>query len=65
MRTNIVLDPELVKEAQSLTGIKEKKALVHEALRMLIKVNRKKPLADLFGKIKFQDKYNYKKLRVS
>ena len=65
MRTNIVLDPKLIKEAQSLTGIKEKKALVHEALRTLIKVKRKKPISELFGKIKFQDNYNYKKLRES
>jgi len=64
MRTNIVLDPELLKEAQNLTGIKGKKALVHEALRMLIRVKKKKPLTDLFGKIKFQDRYNYKKLRM-
>jgi Arc/MetJ family transcription regulator len=63
MRTNIVLDEKLVAEAQKLTGIKTKRDLVHEALRVLIKAKQHKNLADLEGKIEFSEKYDYKKSR--
>ena len=36
MRTTINLDDELIKEAQRLTGIKERTRVIHEALRGLI-----------------------------
>ena len=36
MRTTIALDDELVAQAQEYTGLKEKSALVHEALKSLI-----------------------------
>ena len=38
MRTNIVLDDELVAEAMRRTGIKTKRAVVEEALRKLIRL---------------------------
>lgn len=63
MRTNIVLDDELVEEAARLTGITTKKDLVHEALRVLIATRRRKSLLDLEGKIRFAPGYDYKALR--
>ena len=36
MRTTIALDDELLARAQEYTGIKEKSALVHEALKSLV-----------------------------
>jgi Arc/MetJ family transcription regulator len=63
MRTNIVLDDELVAEAAQLTGIKTKKALVHEALRTLIRVRKRKNLLELQGKIAFEPAYDHKVLR--
>jgi Arc/MetJ family transcription regulator len=36
MRTTIVLDDELLSEAEDLTGVKEKTALVREALKALV-----------------------------
>ncbi|MFL6258660.1 MAG: type II toxin-antitoxin system VapB family antitoxin [Thermoanaerobaculia bacterium] len=63
MRTNIVLDDELVAEAARLTGITTKKDLVHEALRVLIATRRRKSLLDLEGKIQFAPGYDYKALR--
>jgi Arc/MetJ family transcription regulator len=63
MRTNIVLDDELVEEAARLTGITTKKDLVHEALRVLIATRRRKSLLDLEGKIQFARGYDYKALR--
>lgn len=63
MRTNIVLDSKLVEEASKLTGIKTKKDLINEALKVLIRQKSRKSLLDLFGKIEFADSYNYKKMR--
>lgn len=42
MRTTLALDHELLDEAQALTGIAERSALVKEALRALIQ--RKAPV---------------------
>ena len=63
MRTNIVLDDELVAEASRITGIRTKKDLVHEALRVLIMTRKRKSLLDLRGKIQFAPGYDYKALR--
>ena len=63
MRTNIVLDDDLVDEALELTGIKTKRELVHEALRTLVKKYRRKNLLDIRGRIEFDPDYDYKSLR--
>jgi Arc/MetJ family transcription regulator len=63
MRTNIVLDDDLVAEASRLSGIKTKKELVHEALRVLIATKKRKNLLDLRGKIAFAPGYDHKALR--
>ncbi len=63
MRTNIVIDDKLVEEARRLTGIMTKRALVDEALRVLIEVRRRRSLLELEGRIRFADGYDHKKLR--
>jgi Arc/MetJ family transcription regulator len=51
MRTNIVLDDRLVERAQKLTGIKTKREVVHEALRLLILLNEQAEARSLRGKL--------------
>jgi len=63
MRTNIDLDDDLVQEARRLTGIATKKALVEEALRVLIASRRRRSLLDLEGRVSFADGYDYKEHR--
>jgi Arc/MetJ family transcription regulator len=63
LRTNIVLDDELLKEAFRLSAARTKKDLVHEALRELIHLRGRKSLKDLKGKIRFQEGYDHKALR--
>jgi len=63
MRTNIVLDEELVEEAARLTGIETKRELVHEALRALIAARRRRSLLELRGKVRFVDGYDHRGLR--
>jgi Arc/MetJ family transcription regulator len=63
MRTNIVLDDRLVKEALKLTRVKTKKELVNQALKEFVENRKRLNLMDLFGKIEFAKNYNYKALR--
>lgn len=54
MRTNIVLDDDLVKRAQKLTGIETKRGVVHEALRTLILIREQASLRNLRGKLTWE-----------
>lgn len=63
MRTNIIIDDELIKEALKITGIKTKKEIVNIALKELIENHKRKNLMDLKGKIQFDENYDYKKMR--
>jgi Arc/MetJ family transcription regulator len=63
MRTNVVLDDDLVEEARRVTGIKTKRELIYVALRTLVDTRRRKSLLDLKGRIRFAPGYDYKKLR--
>jgi Arc/MetJ family transcription regulator len=49
MRTTLNLDDTLFEEAQRLTGLKEKTAVVHEGLRALIAREKSRRLARLGG----------------
>ncbi|MBM4355081.1 MAG: type II toxin-antitoxin system VapB family antitoxin [Deltaproteobacteria bacterium] len=63
MRTNIVLDEELVAEAMRLSGLKTRRAVVHEALEVLVRLKKRRRLSDLKGKVRFADGYDHRKLR--
>ena len=54
MRTNIVLDDELVERAQKLTGIKTKREVVDEALRVLILLREQAEVRSLRGKLRWE-----------
>jgi Arc/MetJ family transcription regulator len=49
MRTTIALDEDLLAKAQAYTGLKEKSALVREALKALIERESARRLARLGG----------------
>jgi Arc/MetJ family transcription regulator len=49
MRTTLALDDDLVAQAQAYTGVKEKSALVREALKALIEREAARRLARLGG----------------
>jgi Arc/MetJ family transcription regulator len=54
MRTNIVLDEDLINRAQKLTGIKTKREVVQEALRTLILLSEQTEARRLRGKLKWE-----------
>jgi Arc/MetJ family transcription regulator len=64
MRTNILLDDKLMREAFKHSKSKTKKDLIHEALALFIQFKTRKDLKDLKGKISFADDYDHKKLRA-
>jgi Arc/MetJ family transcription regulator len=49
MRTTLALDDDLLAEAEALTGVSEKTALLREALRALIERESARRLARLGG----------------
>jgi Arc/MetJ family transcription regulator len=49
MRTTVTLDDELVAKAEEYTGIREKSALIREALKRLIEREAARRLARLGG----------------
>lgn len=63
MRTNIVLEDSLVKEALKYSRAKTKRQLIHQALEEFVKNRRRLNLLDLAGKIEFTEGYDYKSLR--
>ncbi len=54
MRTNIVLDDELVKRAQRLTGIKTKRELINKALRTLVQLQEQAEILPLRGQLNWE-----------
>ena len=63
MRTNIVIDDDLLKEAFTVSLARTKKDLVHEALKELIRLRKRKDLTELAGSIEFYKGFDHKKLR--
>lgn len=54
MRTNIEIDEKLMSEAMRSTGATTKKAVVEEALRLLVRTRRQASIRKLFGKVKWE-----------
>jgi Arc/MetJ family transcription regulator len=54
MRTNIVIDDELMERALQVTGLPTKRAVVEAGLQLLIQVKAQSGLRRLRGKVKWQ-----------
>ena len=63
MRTNIVIDNELMKEALKLTGAKTKKDAVELGLRTLVRLKRQERIKRYKGKLKWEG--NLDRMRTS
>lgn len=63
MRTNIVLDDELVKEAFKYAGVKTKRELVNLALKEFVEHHKRKDVRELFGRVEIDPDYDYKAMR--
>jgi Arc/MetJ family transcription regulator len=64
MRTNVVLNDELVDEAFTYAKtISTKKELIEVALREYVNTRKRKNIRELRGKILFSENYDYKDMR--
>jgi len=64
MRTNVVIDDQLIAEALRLSKIKTKREVIKKALEEFVQNRKKLDLKQLKGKIKFAEGYDHKKLRT-
>jgi Arc/MetJ family transcription regulator len=62
MRTNIVIDDELMNEAMTLSQIKTKKAVVETGLKLLVQIKKQERLKSLRGKLKWDGDLNAMRL---
>jgi hypothetical protein len=63
MATNLAIDGRLLDKALRVGGRRTKAETVMEALREYIQRRERLKIIDLFGKIDFDPKYNYKRER--
>lgn len=54
MRTNIVIDDELMEKAMKATGLKTKRAVVEAGLRKLIQLDEQAQIRGYFGKLRWE-----------
>jgi Arc/MetJ family transcription regulator len=54
MRTNVVIEDQLIARAMESTGLKTKKAVIEEALRTLIRLKSQERARDLRGKLHWE-----------
>lgn len=62
MRTNIVIDDDLMQQAQSLAESKTKKAVVEEALLLFIRFKKQAKIRQLRGKLSWEGDLNEMRL---
>lgn len=60
MATNLSIDPELIERALELSGERTKKAAVTKALQEFIARRRQRRVLELFGKLEWDEAYDYK-----
>ncbi len=63
MRTNIVIDDDMMDKAMEVSGLKTKKEVVEQAIIEFVERRTRKNLSELRGKIQFADGYDYLALR--
>lgn len=54
MRTNIIIDDDLMEQALGVSGFKTKKETVEEALKLLIKIKKQSQIRDFRGKLNWE-----------
>lgn len=54
MRTNVVIDDELIKKAKNYTGLKTKKEVINYALQELVKRKERKKILNVAGKLRWE-----------
>ncbi len=63
MATNLAIDDGLLNEALRIGGRQTKKDTVTQALEEYVQRRKQARILDLFGKVAFDSKYDYKRQR--
>lgn len=63
MRTNIVLDEKLVREAMKLANVRTKREAVEVALQRFVQTGRQRRLLELYGSGGIEPSYDHKRSR--
>ena len=63
MATNLAIDPELLKKALEISGLKTKKDTVNMALKEFINRRKQLEILEIFGKMDPDPDYDYKEGR--
>ena len=63
MSTNLSIDTQLLDDALKIGGLKTKKDTVNLALQEFIQKRKAADILNLFGKIEYNEDYDYKKMR--
>jgi len=58
MRTSIIIDKKLIKEAMSLSNIHTKKEVVEESLKLFVRMRKQAYIRKLRGKLNWQGNLN-------
>ena len=62
MRTNVVIDDDLMESALMVSGLKTKKAAIEEGLKLLVQVKSQKKIKQFRGKLKWSGNLNEMRL---
>jgi Arc/MetJ family transcription regulator len=54
MRTNVVIDENLMSQAMAASGLKTKRATIEEALRLFIRLRAQAKILDYAGKVQWE-----------
>jgi hypothetical protein len=63
MATNLSIDPDLIEQVFELSGEPTREAAVVKALQEFIARRKQKRLLELFGKLEWDETYDYKNER--
>ncbi len=63
MATNLAINDELLKNALEIGGYRSKKDTVNAALEEFIQRRRSEDVISLFGKVEYDENYDYKEMR--
>ena len=62
MRTNIIIDDDLMNEALTLSQLKTKKNVVETGLKLLVQMKKQEQLKSLRGKLKWDGDFDAMRL---
>jgi Arc/MetJ family transcription regulator len=63
MPTNLAIDDNLLNEAVRTGGFRTKKEAVNTALREFVQRRKQREIVDLFGRLDFDPRYDFKRER--